>query len=88
VNLRLASAHEESAFLIPIEALVPGSSESQNYVFVFDTASSTVKKTAIESGSIRTNNITVTKGLKAGDIIAAAGVSFLRNGQKVRLQER
>ncbi len=39
----------------------------------------------IESGSFRANNIVVNKGLKAGDIIAAAGVSFLRDGQKVRL---
>jgi RND family efflux transporter MFP subunit len=85
VILLLGDEQGETAFLIPIEALAPGGSESKSYVFVFDQETSTVKKTMIESGSFRANNIVVNKGLKAGDIIAAAGVSFLRDGQKVRL---
>jgi multidrug efflux system membrane fusion protein len=85
VNLLLGDEQGETAYLIPIEALAPGGSESKSYVFVFDAETSTVKKTAIESGSFRANNIVVNKGLRAGDIIAAAGVSFLRDGQKVRL---
>jgi RND family efflux transporter MFP subunit len=88
VNLLLAATQGDSAFLIPIEALAAGGSESQGYVFVFDAETSTVKKTAIETGTLRSNNIVVSKGLQAGDIIAAAGVSFLRDGQKVRVQER
>jgi multidrug efflux system membrane fusion protein len=85
VILLLGDEQGETAYLIPIEALAPGGSESKSYVFVFDPETSTVKKTAIESGSFRANNIVVKKGLRAGDIIAAAGVSFLRDGQKVRL---
>jgi RND family efflux transporter MFP subunit len=85
VILLLGDEQGETAFLLPIEALAPGGSESKSYVFVFDAETSTVKKTAIESGSFRANNIVVKKGLEAGDIIAAAGVSFLRDGQKVRL---
>ena len=85
VNLLLGDEQGETAYLLPIEALAPGGSESKSYVFVFDAETSTVKKTAIESGSFRANNIVVKKGLRAGDIIAAAGVSFLRDGQKVRL---
>ena len=85
VTLLLGDEQDDTAFLIPIEAIAPGGGESKNYVFVFDKESSTVKKTAIESGSFRANNIVVNKGLNAGDIIAVAGVSFLRDGQKVRL---
>lgn len=85
VTLLLGDEQGETAYLIPIEALAPGGSESKSYVFVFDQETSTVKKTTIESGSFRANNIVVNKGLRAGDIIAAAGVSFLRDGQKVRL---
>lgn len=85
VILLLGDEQGETAYLIPIEALAPGGSESKSYVFVFDPETSTVKKTAIESGSFRANNIVVKKGLRVGDIIAAAGVSFLRDGQKVRL---
>jgi multidrug efflux pump subunit AcrA (membrane-fusion protein) len=59
-----------------------------NYVFVFDAESSTVRRTAIEDDGIRDSNIVVSSGLKAGDIIAVAGVSFLQDGQKVRLMEQ
>jgi RND family efflux transporter MFP subunit len=86
VTLLLANEQGETAYLIPIGALAPGGSESRGYVFVFDAETSTVKKTAIEYGDIRYSNIVVNKGLKAGDIIAVAGVSFLRDGQKVRLR--
>jgi RND family efflux transporter MFP subunit len=88
VTLLLGDEYNESAFLIPIGALVPGRTEADGYVFVFDTKTSTVKKTAIESDSIRGSHIIVNKGLKAGDIIAVAGVSFLRDGQKVRLSNQ
>jgi len=88
VTLLLSGDQSETAFLIPIEALAPGGTESKSYVFVFDAETSAVNKNAIEIGSVRTSNITVTKGLNAGDIIAVAGVSFLRDGQEVRLQRR
>ena len=88
VTLLLGDEQGEMAYLIPIGALVPGSSDSRGYVFVFDSETSTVKKTAIESGSIRGSNIVVNKGLKGGDIIAVAGVSFLRDGQRVRLSDQ
>lgn len=88
VTLQLGNEIGETAFLIPIEALSPGGTESESAVFVFDATDSTVKKTTIQIGTVRASNVTVTKGLKAGDIIAVAGVSFLRDGQKVRLQGR
>ena len=85
VTLILGGENEETAYLIPIGALVPRGSEAESYVYVFDDATSTVKMTAIEHGSIRDNNIVVNSGLTAGDIVATAGVSFLRDGQQVRL---
>jgi RND family efflux transporter MFP subunit len=87
VTLILGGGQEEEAYLIPLEAVSFGGSKSGNYVFVFDPETSTVKRTAIEGEGFRDSNIVVTKGLKAGDIIAVAGVSFLRDGQKVRLME-
>lgn len=86
VTLLLGDDQGEGAYLIPITAIVPGVG-SEKHVFVFDAASSMVTKTAIEGGGIRDSNIIVSKGLRAGDIIAVAGVSFLRDGQKVRLME-
>jgi RND family efflux transporter MFP subunit len=87
VTLTLGDDEAEAAYLIPLGSLSPGSAESGNYVFVFDPDTSTVRRTAIEDGGIRGSNVIVTSGLKAGDIIADAGVSFLRDGQQVRLIE-
>lgn len=86
VTLMLGEGSGQGAYLVPVGAVVPGV-EEQKSVFVFDAASSTVVKTAIEDGGIRGSNIVVNSGLKAGDIVAVAGVSFLRDGQKVHLMQ-
>lgn len=88
VTLLLGDEEGDRAYLIPIGALLPGVTEPGNDVFVYDPETSTVKRTAIENGGIRDSSIVVNKGLHAGDIIAVAGVSFLRDGQKVRLMEQ
>jgi RND family efflux transporter MFP subunit len=77
-----------SGFLVPLGVVVPqGGKDLQGAatVFLFDTATSTVKKHAITVGGIRDNNLIVTSGLKAGDTVAAAGVSYLVDEQKVKL---
>jgi len=87
VNLLLGGEQEDGAYLIPVGALSPGA-ESEKFVFVYNPETSTVQRTAIEDGGIRDSDMVVTSGLSAGDIIAVAGVSFLRDGQKVRLMEQ
>jgi dihydrodipicolinate reductase len=37
---------------------------------------------------VRENDFVATKGVKGGDIIAVAGVSFLEDGQKVKLMQK
>lgn len=54
-------------------------------VFVYDQDSKIVKKTNIHVAGVRGNNLVVSEGLKKGDIIATAGVSFLSDGQQVEL---
>jgi multidrug efflux pump subunit AcrA (membrane-fusion protein) len=54
-------------------------------VFRYDEGSSTVKKRTITLGGIRDNRLVVTEGIAAGDILASAGVSYLSDGQKVKL---
>ncbi len=87
VTIMLAGDEAETSFLVPLIAVAAGDSNAKGYIFVFDQETSTVKKTPIESGGIRDNDVVVTKGVKAGDIIAIAGVSFLEDGQKVKLME-
>ncbi len=77
-----------SGFLLPLSVLVPeGGKEMQGKgtVFVYDSGSSTVKKRAITAGGVRDNRLVVTGGVAAGDIVASAGVSYLTDGQKVKL---
>ena len=75
---------EVDGFLIPMAAAI-AEPENGFSVFVFDPDSSTVSRRAIRSGGVQDNQIAVLEGLQAGDIIATAGVSFLRDGQEVKL---
>jgi len=87
VSLELASPEAESGYLIPFHTLVPGDTKTTSSIFVFDPETATVKKTQVETQASVDNNIVVTKGVKPGDIVAVAGVSYLRDGQKVKLME-
>ena len=81
-------------YLLPLTALIkdgltgsPGSVEepARAGVFVYDQGSSSVQRREIGIGGIRENMIVVTDGLEPGDLVASAGVSFLKDGQEVRL---
>ena len=87
VNLVLSSSDEETGFLIPYHALAPGDKKTTSSIFVFDPKTATVRKTQVKRSASVGNNIVVTKGIKPGDIVAIAGVSYLRDGQKVKLME-
>ena len=77
-----------NGFLLPLSVLLPEGGKVQQRVatvFVYDNANSTVKKREIMVGGIRGNDLAVTGGLEAGDLVASAGVSYLVDGQKVKL---
>jgi len=78
---------EATAYMIPLSAIAPGEESWQGYVFRYDGATSTVHKVAVRARGVRDNLVVISEGLAAGDIIAVAGVSFLVDGQKVRLME-
>ena len=45
-----------------------------------------VRKVAVRGGDgVVDNLVAIVEGVSAGDIVAAAGVSFLRDGQSVKL---
>jgi multidrug efflux pump subunit AcrA (membrane-fusion protein) len=71
-------------FMIPIAAALAEAGDGFS-VFVFDRESSSVRKVPIRTGGVGDNTIAVLEGLAEGDIIATAGVSFLRDGQQVTL---
>jgi len=87
VILMLSSKDQEAGYLLPLSAVGKGSGKSDFYVFIFDKATSTVKKTPVKGGGVTENRVGVNEGIKAGDIIAVAGVTFLEDGQKVKLMK-
>ena len=85
---------EREGFPVPLSALIkdgqsasPGDTDAPSgaAVFVYDPDSSTVVRTPIMVGGIRENMVVVVDGLAAGDLVASAGVSFLKEGQEVNL---
>ena len=73
---------------MPLSVLVPEGGkvlQTTGSVFRYDEESSTVKKRTVTVGGVRDNRLVVTEGIAAGDILASAGVSYLSDGQKVKL---
>ncbi len=86
IEMSLAGGDEGAAgYLVPLIAIAPGDESADGYVFKFDPDAGAVSKVAITGNEGRDNMIAVNEGVEAGDILAAAGVSFLRDGQNVKL---
>lgn len=83
--LILGDQSDAASYLVPLTAIIPGEQPKHGYVFVYDPETATVRKNAIQGGGVRDDRIVIVEGLEAGEIIAVAGVSFLRDGQKVKL---
>ena len=82
----LADDGAAQGFLVPLVAIAPGDEAAQGYVFKYDPQEGVVRKTPVRGpGAVKENMVGVAEGVAAGDIIAAAGVSFLRDGQRVTL---
>jgi len=85
VSITIGDAEAAAGYFIPLAAIAPGPDDRSAIVFRFDGDAGVVRRTPVRFvGAIAGEAIAV-DGLDAGDIIAAAGVSFLREGQAVRL---
>lgn len=88
VSLNLPIENQEDpGFIVPVKAILPGKEPKTGYVFVYDPKSSALRKSEVHAFGSQ-GNFGIVKGeIKAGDIIATAGVSFLSDGMKVKLYE-
>ena len=86
--LSLSEQARSAGFLLPPAAILPSDTPRQGYVFIFDAQSSTVRRRKIQVGAVKDNMAVIIAGLKAGDVVATAGVSFLSDGQEVKLMAR
>ena len=77
----------KTAYLVPLSAIAQRGDSTKGFIFIYDPGTSTVKKSMIEAGSVRGNDVVIEGGVKDGDVVAVAGVSFLEDGQEVKLME-
>ncbi len=87
LSLLLPGQFDQDAYLVPMTALAPGEGASRSYIFLFDSASSTVRRTAVANKGIVGDLAAIAGEIGPGDVVVVAGVSFLSDGQTVRLLE-
>jgi RND family efflux transporter MFP subunit len=78
----------ESGYLVPLAAIAPADIPRQGYVFVYDAETQSVKRTLVKSKGATDNFVHIFEGIEAGDIVAVAGVTFLNDGQSVKLMQQ
>jgi multidrug efflux system membrane fusion protein len=89
VSFSYVAPGEIVVYLIPGVAIAPPQSDKEDgFVFRYDPQSSTVTKVPVKIRGIQGTQLEIVEGLKAGDIIAIAGVHFLNDGQKVKLMKQ
>jgi multidrug efflux pump subunit AcrA (membrane-fusion protein) len=78
------TGYKGDVFSIPTTALSAGLGQ-KTYVYVYQANNQKIIKTQVQTENIFNNEVFISDGLREGDIIAIAGVAFLRDGQQVSL---
>ncbi|WP_298442032.1 efflux RND transporter periplasmic adaptor subunit [uncultured Ferrimonas sp.] len=81
------TGHSGNTVIIPISALL-AQLDQQVSVFVYDPKQQVVRQRVVQTENIIDNQVFISQGLAEGEIIATAGVAFLRDGQAVTLLEQ
>ncbi len=85
VQFRFATAATGTAFSVPIGALKPSIKGNNALVYVFDKETGVVRERSVRVVGVDGNEPQIVGELKAGDVIATAGVGHMYDGMKVRL---
>jgi membrane fusion protein, multidrug efflux system len=73
----------EAVITVPLQALVVEAGAT--HAWRYDAATNTVHRTRVTIANVAGNEVVVTEGLKAGDVVVTAGAHQLKEGQKVKL---
>ena len=94
VDFNFAGSVDETGWLIPINAVLPGEEDSEAhfterdaFVFVYRSETSSVEKRRVRIAGLRGNSVEIRDGLAEGEVVVVAGVHFLIDGQHVVLME-
>jgi RND family efflux transporter MFP subunit len=80
-------AVRQTGIVIPVSAIFSPEENTTSYVWVFDEQSATVRRRAVVTGELSDHGVPVEEGLTPGEWVVTAGVSYLAEGQVVRLLE-
>jgi multidrug efflux system membrane fusion protein len=83
VNIRLLIEVKRNATIVPMAAIQQGPQESYVYVIKPD---HTVTVQTVAVGPAEGDNVSIDKGLSAGDIVVIEGADKLKEGSKVEMQ--
>ena len=85
VRFRFETEATGKAFTVPLAALKPSTKDNNALVYVFDKGAGVVRERSVRVVGVNGNEPQIIGELKAGDIIAIAGVGHMFDGMKVRL---
>ena len=85
ISITDAADGPDSGYFVPLSSIVASDEEYIGAVFKYDAGEGVVRRTPIRAAGVRENLVIVQEGVAPGDIVASAGVSFLMDGQRVRL---
>lgn len=85
VIVEFADETTGSALTVPLTAILPAIDRQTGTLFVFDADKGVVQAREVQTVALRDNVIAIEGDIKAGDVVAIAGVSFLYDGMPARL---
>ena len=85
VRLDPAGDTDGNPITVPLSAISVGDGDARA-VFVYDSASATVLRRAVTLAGVEGDMALIADGLTPGDIVATAGLPFLRDGMDVALR--
>jgi len=86
VLFRFASDLTGEAFVVPLTAVKPAAgAEGDATVFVYQPDSQTLDERIVKIANVQGNDLQVVGAIAEGEIIAAAGISYLYDGMRVKL---
>jgi RND family efflux transporter MFP subunit len=77
----------DDTIVVPISAIFSPQENDESFVWVGNAETSTVSRREVTIGELSDTGVPVLTGLKPGDWVVTAGVSYLSEGQQVKLME-
>jgi len=78
---------KQHGIVIPISAIFSPEEDNTSYVWVFDEQAALVSRREVVTGELSDHGVPVEGGLTPGEWVITAGVSYLAEGQTVKLLE-